>query len=69
MPMPTFPLARLSAFRDQLHACCTRRADALFELGDALLCTSAIPSLPHLSLAPVCRRGWGSLYRLGPWAN
>src|ERR687897_1170223 len=62
MPMPTSPLARLGAFRDQLHACCPRRADALFELGDALLCAQAVPSLPHLSLEPVCRRGWGSGY-------
>jgi hypothetical protein len=62
MPMPTFPLARLVAFRTALHACCTRRADALFELGDALLCAQAFPSLPHLSLEPVCRRGWGSVY-------
>jgi DDE superfamily endonuclease len=38
-----------------------RRADALFELGDALLCTPVVPSLPHLSLEPVCRRGWGSV--------
>jgi hypothetical protein len=36
--------------------------DALFELGDALLCAQAVPSLPHLSLEPVCRRGWGSVY-------
>lgn len=62
MPMPTFPLARLEAFRAELHACCTRRADALFELGDALLCAPAFSSLPHLSLEPVCRRGWGSVY-------
>jgi hypothetical protein len=62
MPMPTSPLARLGAFRDQLHACFPRRADALFELGDALLCAEAVPSLPHLSLEPVCRRGWGSIY-------
>jgi hypothetical protein len=62
MPMPTFPLARLGGFRAELHACFTRRADALFELGDALLCAQAIPSLPHLSLEPVCRRGWGSAY-------
>jgi hypothetical protein len=63
MPMPTFPLARLGAFRAELHACYTRRADALFELGDALLCSQApFPSLPHLSLEPVCRRGWGSVY-------
>jgi hypothetical protein len=37
MPMPTFPLARLGQFRAEPHACFTRRADALFELGDALL--------------------------------
>ena len=62
MPMPTSPLARLGAFRSELHACFTRRADALFELGDALLCAQAVPSLPHLSLEPVHRRGWGSVY-------
>jgi hypothetical protein len=39
-----------------------RRADALFELGDALLCAERFPSLPHLSLEPACRRGWGSTY-------
>jgi hypothetical protein len=62
MPMPTFPLARLGAFRTELHACCPRRADALFELGDAVLSAQAVASLPHLSLEPVCRRGWGSVY-------
>ena len=62
MPMPTSPLARLGAFRTELHACFTRRADALFELGDALLCAQAFSALPHLSLEPVCRRGWGSVY-------
>jgi hypothetical protein len=60
MPMPPSPLVRLGAFRDQLHACFPRRADALFELGDALLCAEAFPSLPHLSLEPAHRRGWGS---------
>jgi hypothetical protein len=62
MPMPTFPLVRLGHFRAELHACFTRRADALFELGDALLCAPAVPSLPHLSLEPVHQRGWGSAY-------
>jgi hypothetical protein len=62
MPMPTSPVARLGSFRAELHACFARRADALFELGDALLCAPAVPSLPHLSLEPVCRRGWGSVY-------
>src|SRR5436190_18329657 len=62
MLLPAFPLARLGLFRSELHACFSRRADALLELGDALLCAPAIPSLPHLSLAPVHQRGWGSVY-------
>ena len=63
MPTPSSPLARLAAFRAELHACFTRRADALLELGDALLCAQTpLPSLPHLSLEPVHRRGWGSTY-------
>src|SRR5215207_10181938 len=63
MPMPAFPLVRLGQFRAELHACFTRRADALLELGDALLCTQTpLASLPHLSLEPVHQRGWGSGY-------
>jgi hypothetical protein len=61
MPMPTFPLVRLGAFRAEPHACYTRRADALVELGDALLCAQAVPSPPHLSLETVHQRGWGSV--------
>ena len=56
-------LACLHAFRAELHACCTRRADALVELADALLSAQGpVASLPHLSLEPAHRRGWGSLY-------
>ena len=62
MPMPAFPLVRLGQFRAELHACCTRRADALFDLADALLCAPAVPSVAHLSLEPAHRRGWGSAY-------
>jgi DDE superfamily endonuclease len=62
MPTPTSPIAQLQTFRAQLHACFFRRADALFELGDALLCAQAVPSLPHLSLEPIHQRGWGSTY-------
>jgi hypothetical protein len=62
MAEPSSPLEQLRAFRAELHACCTRRADALVELGDALLCAEAISSLPHLSLEAVHRRGWGSTY-------
>jgi len=52
----------LRAFRLRLHGCFGRRADALFELTDAVLSTGNAPSPPHLSLAPIHRRGWGSLY-------
>jgi hypothetical protein len=64
------PLARLGAFRNELHGCFSRRADALFELGDALLCTQGFGSLPHLSLEAVHQRGWGSAYaQLRPLAR
>jgi len=49
-------------FRERLYAAFSRRADALFELTDAALTAGAVPSPPHLSLAPVYRRGWCSLY-------
>jgi hypothetical protein len=62
MPMPTFPLAQLGQFRAELHACFPCRADALFELGDALLCAPTITSVAQLSLEPSHRRGWGSAY-------
>jgi hypothetical protein len=62
-PDPPAALARLHAFRAGLHACCTRRADALVDLADALLSAPGpVASLPQLSLEPAHRRGWGSLY-------
>jgi hypothetical protein len=60
--MPAPELATLRTFRSDLHRCFHRRADALFALGDALLVAESVPSLPHLSLQGVHRRGWGSLY-------
>jgi len=56
------PALGLSAFRSRLYGCFGQRADALFELTDAILTTNTNPSLVHLSLASVHRRGWGSLY-------
>ena len=50
------------AFRNSLYDCLHRRADALFELTDALLTAEQVPSPVHLSLQPSHRRGWGSLY-------
>jgi hypothetical protein len=52
----------LRTFRRSLHRCFDRRADALFELGDAMLTAGVVPSPVHLSLEPAHRRGWGSLY-------
>ena len=62
MDSPAHPLSSLRTFRDSLYRCFDRRADALFELTDALLNAGSISSPPHLSLAAVHRRGWGSLY-------
>jgi DDE superfamily endonuclease len=50
------------AFRSSLYDCLHRRADALFELTDAILTAEPVPSPVHLSLQPSHRRGWGSLY-------
>jgi DDE superfamily endonuclease len=52
----------LRGFRNSFYRCLDRRADALFELPDALLTAGSVPSPPHLSPAAVHRRGWGSLY-------
>jgi hypothetical protein len=57
------PSDALHSFRRSLYDCFHRRADALFELTDAILAAdSAVPSPVHLSLQAAHRRGWGSLY-------
>jgi hypothetical protein len=56
-------LGWLSSFRQQLYSCLTSRADALFELVDAVVCADhAVSSLVELSLEPEFRRGHGALY-------
>jgi hypothetical protein len=55
-------LETLRTFRNSLYGCLHRRADALFELTDALLSAESVPSPVHLSLQPSHHRGWGSLY-------
>jgi DDE superfamily endonuclease len=53
----------LREFREGLYRCLTARADALFELTDAILCADhAVTSLVQLSLVPEFRRGHGALY-------
>src|SRR5215470_527932 len=57
------PLAVLSRFRVDFHACLTARRDELFELTDAVLCAGGpVTTLAGLSLAPEHRRGHGALY-------
>jgi hypothetical protein len=56
-------LGLLAAFRGELYRCFTSRADALFELTDAVLCAGGpVRVLAGLSLAPEHRRGHGGLY-------
>jgi hypothetical protein len=56
-------LEELREFRSRLYACLARRADALFELTDAVLCADhAVASLVRLCLEPEFTRGHGALY-------
>ena len=53
----------LSRFRQEFYASLTARADALFELTDAVLCADGpVRSLVELSLLAEHRRGHGALY-------
>jgi DDE superfamily endonuclease len=56
-------LERLREFRSRLYGCLMRRADALFELTDAVLCADhAVTSLVQLCLEAEFTRGHGALY-------
>ena len=56
-------IGELSGFRLDLYDCLDARADALFELVEAMLCVDGpVVSVPELSLASVHRRGHGGLY-------
>ena len=55
-------LGELSGFRQEFYRCLPARADALFELAEAVLCADGpVRSLVELSLAPEHRRGHGGL--------
>src|SRR5689334_25030807 len=57
------PLAVLSRFRADFHACLTARADELSELADAVLCADGpVRCLAGLLMVPEHRRGHGALY-------
>jgi hypothetical protein len=56
-------VGELARFRQELYDCLTARADALFELADAVLCADGpVTSLVDLTLTPEHRRGHGALY-------
>ena len=60
---PAGPLNVLSGFRHGFCDCLTTRANALFELTDALLCSGGpLRSLVELTLTTEHRYGHGSLY-------
>src|SRR5207244_11234724 len=52
----------LRQFRAGVYDCFGARRDALFELLDAATVAGLVPSLAYVSLPPVHRRRWGSLY-------
>ncbi len=53
----------LAGFRGEFYRCLTARADALFCLGDAVLCEDRpVTDLARLSLVPECGRGHGGVY-------
>jgi hypothetical protein len=53
----------LDVFRVEFYGCLTARADALFELTDAILCADGpVRSLVDLSLVAEHRRGHGAMY-------
>jgi hypothetical protein len=62
-PRPEQVRGRLAGFRRELHRCFAARADALFDLADAVLCADGpVKMLAGLSLAAEHRRGHGALY-------
>jgi hypothetical protein len=64
MGHPDQATADLARFRSSLYRCLVPWGDALFELCDAALCSSApVGSVPSLSLEPEFRRSHGSLYK------
>ncbi|QDN55332.1 transposase [Streptomyces sp. S1D4-14] len=61
--VPQGAIAQLSCFRADFYDSLTSRADALFELTDALLCADGpVKTLVGLALEPEHRRGHGALY-------
>ena len=55
-------MENLRRFRQQRYEALGKAKDAVFELMDAVLLTRSVSSLAELSLCPVFRRKWSSIY-------
>ncbi|WP_242032888.1 transposase [Oscillatoria sp. FACHB-1406] len=55
-------IEKLKQFRQQIYEDLGKARDALFELMDALVLTPKASSIAELSLCPVFRRRWSSIY-------
>jgi hypothetical protein len=53
---------KLRTFRHQVYTLIGKGRDALFDLMDAVLVSRSVYSFAELSLSPVFRRRWSSLY-------
>jgi len=63
MPMTTeAQFTKLIEFRQAAYHCLGQARDAQFELTDAVLLSTAVSSFAALSLSPVFRRKWPSVY-------
>ena len=60
--LPMIQADKLKAFRQEAYQHLTRAKDATFELTDAVLLTRHAYCLADLSLSPVFRRAWSSIY-------
>jgi len=55
-------LERLKEFRQSTYQAIGNAKDAVFELMDAVLLTRSVSSFAELSLSPIFRRQWSSIY-------
>jgi hypothetical protein len=55
-------LEKLKQFRQSAYTLLGKGKDAIFDLMDAVLTSPGVKSFVELSLSPVFRRGWSSLY-------